>query len=68
MVVIIRLDLDRYELDMIERLVVDGLVTIGEAVESRAYRNDIVGDVAKLMWLRSVQKKRLAGMVERIAS
>ena len=53
-VVIVRLDLDRYEMDVIEHLVVDGVVTIQEARDCRCIRE--LGDVGSLMWVRRIQK------------
>lgn len=56
MIVVVRLDLDRYDLDVIERLVVGSLITMGEATESRAVR--AMDDVRKLMWIREMQRMR----------
>ena len=35
-VIIVRLDLDRYDLQMIERLVCDGVLSLSEARDSKA--------------------------------
>jgi len=56
MIVVVRLDLDRYDLDVIERLVLGSLITMGEATESRAVR--AMDDVRKLMWIREMQRMR----------
>ncbi len=53
MVIVVRIDLDRYELEMIERLVVDGVVTIQEARQSRAVK--ALGDWKEVMWVRRMQ-------------
>lgn len=55
-IVIVRLDLDRYDLDVIERLVVGSVITMGEATESRAVQK--MDDVRKLMWIREMQRMR----------
>jgi len=52
-IVIVRLDLDRYDLHMIERLVVDGVVSIAEAREAHVVRD--LGPVCELMWVRKIQ-------------
>ena len=57
-IVIVRLDLDRCELDVIERLVVDCLITVGEATESRVVCE--MSEYDKLVWIRSVQSRKAA--------
>lgn len=53
MIVIVRLDLDRYDVDVIERLVADGVITVGEAVQSKAAES--MSEYEQLMWIRKIQ-------------
>lgn len=55
MVIVVRIDLDRYEIEMIERLVVDGVVTLQEARECRAVKE--LGDWQSVLWVRKMQPK-----------
>lgn len=55
MVIVVRIDLDRYELEMIERLLVDQVITMTEARESRAVK--ALGDWQAVMWVRRMQPK-----------
>jgi len=52
-VIIVRIDLDKYSLDMLERLIEDGVITLAEARTSRSV--EVLGDYAELMWVRKVQ-------------
>lgn len=53
MVIIVRIDLDRYDLSQIEAFVRDGIITLPEARESRAVQS--LGDLEGLMWVRRMQ-------------
>lgn len=57
MVVIIRLDLDRYDVKTIERLTKDGVITIGEATEARVIKK--MSEFERLMWVRAIQAERV---------
>jgi hypothetical protein len=52
-IVIVRLNLDRYDLQMIERLVVDGVITLTEARESNAVKD--LGEWQEVLWVRKMQ-------------
>lgn len=56
MTVYVRLELDRYDLDMIERLVAECVITVGEACEHVTVKR--MSDVERLMWVRKVQAMR----------
>ncbi len=58
MIVIVRLDLNRCEISVIENLVVDGLITLGEATESKVVCE--MSEYERLVWIRSVQSKKVA--------
>lgn len=54
MVVITRLELDHYSVEQITSFVVNGVVTIGEAIDgAKAIRE--MSDVNRLMWERSAR-------------
>jgi hypothetical protein len=53
MVIIVRIDLDRYDLPQIEAFVRDGIITLSEARESQAVRS--LGDLKELLWVRRMQ-------------
>jgi hypothetical protein len=53
MVIIVRLDLDRYDALTISRFVREGIVTIGEATEAKCIKE--MSDLHRLMWVRQVQ-------------
>lgn len=57
MIVIIRLDLDKYDLKTIERLTKDGVITMGEATESRVVQE--MSEFERLMWVRAMQAERV---------
>ena len=57
-VIIVRLDLDRYDLQMIERLVIDGVLSLSEARDSKAVKK--LGDWQEVLWVREMQKSRNA--------
>lgn len=59
MIVIVRLDLDRYDLLMIARLYRDGLITMSEVTESKAYRE--MSELHRLMWERQVMELKKVG-------
>ena len=54
MIVIVRLDLDRYDVRSIEKLYEGGVITLGEATESKVVKR--MNDLDKLVWIRKVQK------------
>lgn len=56
MIVIVRLDLDKYDLKTIERLYENGVITLGEAAESKAVKE--LTDLQKLQWCRKEQRAR----------
>ncbi len=56
MIVVVRLDLDKYDLRTIEKLVTNGVITMGEATESKSVRK--MNDLEKLMWIREQQRVR----------
>lgn len=58
MVVIVRLDLDRYEIEVIERLVADGVISPTEAMESRAVKE--LGDWQSVVWMRNINRYEIA--------
>jgi hypothetical protein len=57
-VIIVRLDLDRYDLQMIERLVIDGVLSLSEARDSKAVKG--LGDWQEVLWVREMQKSMRA--------
>jgi hypothetical protein len=56
MIVIVRIDLDQYSIEMIERFVLDGIVSLSEARDARCAK--ALGDLAELMWVRKMQAIR----------
>jgi hypothetical protein len=54
MIVIVRLDLDRYDIDKINQLVVTGILSVSEAAESRAFKNK--DSYTQLMYVRHWQE------------
>lgn len=52
-IVIVRLDLDRYDLEGLSTLVCDGVITIPDAREARAVRE--LPEYEELMWVRNLQ-------------
>lgn len=58
MVVIVRLDLDRYDASTLQSLVREGVVTIGEACEAKAVKQ--MSDYERLMWVRATQRSLAA--------
>ena len=56
MIVVVRLDLDKYDLRTIEKLVTNGVITMGEATESKQVKR--MNDLEKLMWIREQQRVR----------
>jgi hypothetical protein len=56
MVVIVRIDLDRYDLLMIAKLYRDGLITMAEAMESGEYKR--MSDKDKYLWRKTVELMR----------
>lgn len=60
MVVIVRLELDRYTLQQLTDLVLDGVVTINECIEG-AVSIKALSEYDQLMWVRAIQAKRKAG-------
>lgn len=60
MVVIVRLELDRYTIQQLTDLVLDGVVTINECIEG-AIAVKSMSEYDQLMWVRNIQAKRKAG-------
>ena len=56
MIVIVRLDLDMYDRNMIENLVCIGVITMGEATESKSVKK--MSDLDRLVWVREMQRLR----------
>jgi hypothetical protein len=56
-IVVVRLDLDRYDLQMIERLVADGVITLTEARDSRAVRE--LGDWQAVLWVKRMRYEQV---------
>ena len=54
MIVIVRLDLDRYDIDKINQLVVQSVLSVSEAAESRAFKQ--MSDYKQLMFVRHWQE------------
>ena len=63
--VIVRLDIDRYDLLMIERLVMDKVLTICEAREGRAVK--ALGDWQEVVWVRKMQGLVNASVGEQVS-
>lgn len=53
---IVRLDLDRCELDMIEILIINGVVKITDVLDCRLIRE--MSEYERLMWSRNVGVRR----------
>lgn len=58
MVVIVRLDLDRYDASTLQNLVREGVVTIGEACEAKSIK--VLSEYERLMWVRATQRSLAA--------
>ena len=58
MVVICRIELDNYSLDQIEHFVIDGIVTLSEARQSKAVM--AMGEYNQVLWVRRMQAARQA--------
>jgi hypothetical protein len=56
MTIIIRLDLDRHDVSVVERLVIDCVITIAEAMEHSVVKR--MTDYERLMWMRELQRRR----------
>ena len=54
-VVIVRIDLDSYPVDMLERLVQDGVITLAEARTSKNVEE--LEAYERMMWVRKVQSR-----------
>ena len=54
MIVIIKLDLDRYDIDKINQYVCQGILSVSEAAESRAFKQ--MSDNKQLMFVRHWQE------------
>ncbi len=52
-IVIVRIDLDKCTKRSIERLVQDGVITLGEGTDAKVIR--VMNDLEKLMWIRSMK-------------
>lgn len=64
MIVVVRLDLDKYDLRTIEKLVINGVITMGEATESKSVKK--MNDLEKLMWIREQQRVREPMMMNKV--
>lgn len=58
---VVRIDLDRYELSLIERLVADGIVSIAEAMTHKDLKDRT--ELDKVLWVRKIQKMRTPNRV-----
>lgn len=58
MVIVIRIDLDKYDMDELDRLVVDGIVSISEASEAMCFK--ALGEYDQVLKVREWQKARAA--------
>lgn len=56
MVIVVRIDLDKYDIDHLARLYVNGVVTMGEISESKAYKE--MNELDQLRWTRKHQAER----------
>ena len=54
-VVIVRIELDSYPVDMLERLVQDGVITLAEARTSKNVEE--LEAYERMMWVRKVQSR-----------
>lgn len=61
MIVIVKLDLDRYSLQQIEKLVISGVITMSEAQQSAAFLR--LDDYGRLVWKRGVLAVMKDGVV-----
>lgn len=52
-VVIVRLDLDKYDALVLSRFVVEGVITIGEACDAKAIKG--MSELHQLIWVRQVK-------------
>ena len=52
-IIIVRIDLDVYDRDQLKSLILDRVITIGEATEARCVCQ--MNDLERLMWVRSVK-------------
>ena len=64
-VVIVRLDLDEYSVDMIQKLVLDGVITLPEARTARCIKK--MGDAQEWAWTKTMQKRMKQEPVRRKA-
>jgi hypothetical protein len=53
MVIIVRLDLDKYDALTLSRFVREGIVTIGEATEAKSIQR--MSELHRLIWIRECQ-------------
>lgn len=54
-IVVVRIDLDSYPVDMLERLVQDGVITLAEARTSKSVEK--LDAYERMMWVRKVQSR-----------
>lgn len=59
MVIIVRLDLDKYDPLTLSKFIREGIVTIGEATEAKCIKE--MSDLHRLVWVRQCQDMRKAG-------
>lgn len=52
-IVIVRLDLDKYDALTLSRLVVDGVITLGDACDAKSIKS--MSDLHRLIWVRQVK-------------
>lgn len=65
-IVIVRLDLDKYDALTLSKFCREGIVTIGEATESKALQE--MSDLHRLLWVRQVQDMIRVDSVSKKAS
>jgi len=58
MIVVIRLDLDRYDILTIAKLVRSEVITMTEAREAKSYKS--MSEIYRLMWERQVEDRKSA--------
>lgn len=56
MVIICRIDLDKFDLLSLSKFYAEGIVTMGEIAESKAYKE--MSELHQLLWTRQVQDLR----------
>jgi hypothetical protein len=59
MVIIVRIDLSKYDAGQLREFVKDGILTVGEACNAEAILR--MSDYERVLWIRSVKGVRKAG-------